>query len=280
MCNAWNHPPGCTCGFGGEGHLGRRSYGNSFYSFIIPSPVIFNSYKSYTTPNAKCPVCGEKVFFYQNEAGSRVYFDELGPPWPKHPCTASFSMDLEYIPLDKDETVSPVNPPSWKKDGWSPIYLSHKKDVAPEVVEFLATFFESKTKIKIYIKKVKGDAPYDRGVHENSIAQAKEGNSIKGKRVWEISYLDKHGHSVCVFACESMLYIDDLPDIDGDYSSSNKIRNNERRRRKRSLKKRSLRGKQTGGEHDNKKGKRPHPKIKNNVLALKLSELLDINHED
>jgi len=22
MCNAWNHPPDCTCGWGGEGHLG------------------------------------------------------------------------------------------------------------------------------------------------------------------------------------------------------------------------------------------------------------------
>jgi hypothetical protein len=30
------------------------------------------------------------VFLYQNELGSRVYFDELGPPWPKHPCTENF----------------------------------------------------------------------------------------------------------------------------------------------------------------------------------------------
>jgi hypothetical protein len=38
-------------------------------------------------PNADCPVCGRPVFFYQNSFGSRVFFDELGPPWPKHPCT-------------------------------------------------------------------------------------------------------------------------------------------------------------------------------------------------
>lgn len=38
-------------------------------------------------PNAFCPVCGAHVFFYANEFGSRVYFDEIGPPWPKHPCT-------------------------------------------------------------------------------------------------------------------------------------------------------------------------------------------------
>lgn len=41
----------------------------------------------YANPNARCPVCKEPVFFYANAAGSRVYFDELGPPWQKHPCT-------------------------------------------------------------------------------------------------------------------------------------------------------------------------------------------------
>lgn len=42
---------------------------------------------SFTVPNAKCPVCGALVFFYQNLTGSRVFFDDIGPPWPKHPCT-------------------------------------------------------------------------------------------------------------------------------------------------------------------------------------------------
>ncbi|MCC6925118.1 YXWGXW repeat-containing protein [Novosphingobium sp.] len=42
---------------------------------------------SITVPNANCPVCGARVFFYQNDFGSRVFFDDLGPPWPKHPCT-------------------------------------------------------------------------------------------------------------------------------------------------------------------------------------------------
>jgi hypothetical protein len=49
--------------------------------------VEVGSPRSLTIPNAKCPVCGCRVFFYQNEYGSRVFFDDLGPPWPKHPCT-------------------------------------------------------------------------------------------------------------------------------------------------------------------------------------------------
>jgi hypothetical protein len=43
--------------------------------------------KSYINPNAMCPECGDSVFFYQNSSGSRVFFDALGWPWPKHPCT-------------------------------------------------------------------------------------------------------------------------------------------------------------------------------------------------
>ena len=42
---------------------------------------------AWINPNATCPVCGKLVYFYQNRAGSRVFFDELGKPWPKHPCT-------------------------------------------------------------------------------------------------------------------------------------------------------------------------------------------------
>ena len=28
-----------------------------------------------------------RVYFYSNEHGKRVYVDEMGPPWAKHPCT-------------------------------------------------------------------------------------------------------------------------------------------------------------------------------------------------
>ena len=60
-------------------------------------------------PNAKCPVCGAPVYFYQNEFGSRVFFDELGPPWPKHPCTDN----AEYSKGRGRSSVSP----SYRKDG-------------------------------------------------------------------------------------------------------------------------------------------------------------------
>ena len=120
MCNAHNHPPGCTCGFGGEGHLGRRTGStDSFYCYDFPR--IRPAYAGYVNPNARCPVCGDVVFFYQSPDGGRVFFDELGPPWPKHPCT-----DRESVPARVGSFVKvPMeNSPSWKREGWDPFIVS------------------------------------------------------------------------------------------------------------------------------------------------------------
>lgn len=94
-CNAWNHPPSCDCGWGGDTGGGGGGWHNSAESGTPRSaePGRWGRYEaarfeSYTIPNARCPVCHAKVFFYQSEHGGRVFFDPpLGPPWPKHPCT-------------------------------------------------------------------------------------------------------------------------------------------------------------------------------------------------
>ena len=49
-------------------------------------PTQFLRGNGITNPNARCPVCGAAVYFYQSPDGGKVYFDELGHPWPKHPC--------------------------------------------------------------------------------------------------------------------------------------------------------------------------------------------------
>lgn len=92
MCNAWNHAPNCTCGWGGKGSTGGgftaafTARGTS--SFASWARVKYEeSAKAYVNPNAKCPECGASVYFYQSPEGGRVFFDQLGKPWPKHPCT-------------------------------------------------------------------------------------------------------------------------------------------------------------------------------------------------
>lgn len=43
--------------------------------------------RHYLQGNARCPICSASVYFFTLENNGRVYFDEIGPPWPKHPCT-------------------------------------------------------------------------------------------------------------------------------------------------------------------------------------------------
>lgn len=114
-CNAWNHHPSCNCGWGGDTGGGGWSY------FVRPAPIVsrFTTARptvrlSVTIPNARCPVCGADVYFYESPYGGRVFFDELGPPWTKHPCTDNPS------PPRARPARSPVNkpPPQWHRDGW------------------------------------------------------------------------------------------------------------------------------------------------------------------
>jgi hypothetical protein len=121
MCNAWNHSPECTCGWGGNGHLGRRDSGSgpnidTRYSWV---PPITQTRNSYTIPNAACPVCGAAVYFYQSSNGGRVFFDELGPPWPKHPCTDSTSVPKAILIIDKH-----TYHPKWQATGWEPFFIA------------------------------------------------------------------------------------------------------------------------------------------------------------
>jgi len=136
MCNAFGHPAGCTCGWGGDGHLGRRTdgYSNEYLSSYPSTPEYLwrgnqrhATYDSYVNPNARCPVCRAAVFFYQSPFGGRVFFDELGPPWPKHPCTDN-SGSHKYATADSMPSA-PLSTYRWQLEGWNPfICLGVRKD--------------------------------------------------------------------------------------------------------------------------------------------------------
>lgn len=105
-CNAFNHPPGCNCGWGGV--------------YYEPSLQTSSNYwgrtESYTIPNARCPRCAARVFFYRSPEGGSVYFDDLGPPWPKHPC-----MDTGKRTEPAKGRLLGSSVPQWKRDGWHPL---------------------------------------------------------------------------------------------------------------------------------------------------------------
>lgn len=115
-CNAWNHSKNCDCGWGGDTGYGWQNHGSSARapSAPPPRPVIR---LSTTIPNARCPVCGDVVFFYASPFGGRVFFDELGPPWPKHPCTDNPRKSVSLrSPLELKR--QPTRDWQWNRDGW------------------------------------------------------------------------------------------------------------------------------------------------------------------
>lgn len=49
----------------------------------------------------QCPACSENVFFFSCNCGSRVFFDELGHPWPIHDCDTSWPRGLKRTTDEK-----------------------------------------------------------------------------------------------------------------------------------------------------------------------------------
>lgn len=91
--SGYNHYSNCPCpwcvGYGRASGFPKFDAAGA-NARVIADQLGFKrgSYAScFVNPNARCPVCQARVFFYANAAGSRVFFDDLGPPWPKHGCT-------------------------------------------------------------------------------------------------------------------------------------------------------------------------------------------------
>ena len=91
----YNHYPWCGCGWCDKSGISKIDRNQIKIDFSkADAERLLKGYgvtdfqsSCFVNPNAKCPVCGQGVYYYQNSFGSRVYFDDLGPPWPKHPCT-------------------------------------------------------------------------------------------------------------------------------------------------------------------------------------------------
>lgn len=113
----YNHPPDCMCGWCYKTAAAPRPVTDYLFS-----ETRFRTYESFTNPNAICPACKETVFFYQSPYGGKVYFDELGPPWPKHPCTDLSSPPANTTPRDsgRERTIKPAQ---WLGTQWKPLAI-------------------------------------------------------------------------------------------------------------------------------------------------------------
>src|SRR5262245_10275501 len=79
-------------------HIGGTSCGSAISDTPHTARSRFDKVESYLDPNARCPVCGVAVFFYRSPFNGRVFFDDVGWPWPKHGCTDRYSGPDESIP--------------------------------------------------------------------------------------------------------------------------------------------------------------------------------------
>ena len=145
---------------------------------------MWRTYDSYVNPNAKCPVCGRSVFFYQSPEGGRVFFDESGPPWPKHPCTdnsppgssrsiikatgykapSTSGPSFAKPPVHSDvTTATPTTPSSprynWLVAGWMPFLLSSINSVSNELLRLSGTY--GGKNLDIYVLKGQLSIPTD-----------------------------------------------------------------------------------------------------------------------
>ena len=146
-CNAWNHPPNCNCGWGGVFHgLGLTS--GSHY---------WQKSDSYTNPNASCPRCRAKVFYYESPYGGKVYFDQMGPPWPKHPCMDIYSYGASHTKVTGRKIgVSFISQPKPElikiEDDWMPVYCFEIQvsDRLPDYLDF--SLFNAENRKHLYAK--------------------------------------------------------------------------------------------------------------------------------
>lgn len=125
MCNAANHSFGCDCGFGGDTGGGQHwgSVSNFVENYAPPSFGWARDHggtvESYVNPNAHCPVCFAPVYFYRSPYNGRVFFDDIGWPWPKHGCTDNRK---EPQRTTRASTVARLKQDAaWRRDDWDPL---------------------------------------------------------------------------------------------------------------------------------------------------------------
>lgn len=167
MCNAWNHPIGCRCGWGGDGYLGAaavRGAGSALRSFSDWAKTRYaNEAKSYTNPNATCPVCNAPVFFYQSPEGGRVFFDEMGPPWPKHPCTDTLNEKERFRENRRASLAGSHRSVSRQSEaGWTPFICESVVAVPPRGGAVSVKGLTSEGELTLFVKEeyLKARAPY------------------------------------------------------------------------------------------------------------------------
>lgn len=125
-----------------------------------------------------------------SEYGGRVYFDELGPPWPKHPCT-----DTSGRSAAPSDYIIPAAQPekqfSWHNDGWDPAEILSAIQIEPFTILCVCRIDSEKYKFDIATK-------LDTPLGKDALFFIRETDNLG---VFDISYLNTHPDSESVESC-------------------------------------------------------------------------------
>ncbi|UPS63001.1 hypothetical protein [Providencia rettgeri] len=120
----------------------------------------FKSYSAFTAPNYVCRTCGQKVFYYEHPNGAKVLFDQLGPPWPKHPC---------YESASHNNIKAKRAQPKLKKSQWRPMLFNQAVRLTSGGLRVLATFEGGTLRFELSAAQVKLLAIDEKTVNESLI---------------------------------------------------------------------------------------------------------------
>ena len=106
-----NHYSSCTCGWCSGGGGGGRSISVAVAPEPLPAAGTRSTWEcdGFCRPT-RCPLCGAQVYFVRHNGGS-VWFDDLGPPWPKHGCFEEEILSIrlrEVLAAESGRTANPV----------------------------------------------------------------------------------------------------------------------------------------------------------------------------
>ena len=89
----------------------------------------------------RCPTCSENVFFFSCNCGSKVFFDELGDPWPIHDCDTSWTRGLKRttdetgrITVELREGITVTSAPLDIEEGFREQVVESPNNQAPEPI--------------------------------------------------------------------------------------------------------------------------------------------------
>ena len=190
---------------------------------IVRMTATHGSWCNAVTWPTKCPACQASVYFFKCDCGSKVFFDELGSPWPIHDCERSWSKNLIRsrdgsggITVEITDGITVRRPPETfsvdagvitkakrrkKKSEQDPI-ISVKPDGSTEKVTVVGTLREKKVEVDV-IKSIKLS-------NATSMVMASLGPLAKGKwgkvTLFEPSASQNIFHSYTFYVPSKFLY--------------------------------------------------------------------------